>query len=252
MSKLRALIFDVDGTIADTERDGHRLAFNRAFANWGLDWEWSVELYKELIAIGGGKERILFYQNHYQPEFVPPIPLDRWLVELHITKSEYYQQLLASGAIPLRIGVKRLLSEAREQGIRLAIASTSALPNVTNLLTYTLGSESIDWFEIIAAGDIVSAKKPAPDIYHYVLQNLELSPSECVVLEDSPQGLQAALAANLTTIITVNDYTKNEDFAGAKLVLNHLGEPDHPFGAIAGNVGDASYLDLSLIRSLIA
>ena len=244
MTKLKALIFDVDGTIAETEKNGHRVAFNRAFAAAELNWHWSVEFYRELLAISGGKERIRFYVEQYKPERQAQEDLTNFITKLHLAKNKYYRQLLGQGAIPLRLGVERLITEAREQGIRLAIATTSALPNTLALLQKFLNP---DWFEVIAAGDIVPVKKPAPDIYHYVLQQMNLKPEDCLVLEDSHHGLQAATIAGLKTIVTVNDYTKNQDFSNAVLVLNHLGEPEQPFKVIQGQIQDANYLDLKSI-----
>lgn len=224
---MTAFIFDVDGTIAETERYGHRIAFNRAFAEAGLNWYWSESVYGELLAISGGKERISHYIYHYLPDYSPPEPLDKFIQELHAAKSNHYRQILQGGKIPLRPGVKRLLTEAQSVGIRLAIATTSSLENTTALLESQL-KDTIS-FEIIAAGDIVANKKPAPDIYHYVLRRMNISPKSALAFEDSQQGVLAATRAGLKTIVTLNDYTKTQNFSSAALVLSDLGEPDQPF-----------------------
>jgi HAD superfamily hydrolase (TIGR01509 family) len=247
MTQLQALIFDVDGTLADTERDGHRVAFNRTFAAAGLDWDWSVSLYGELLAIAGGKERIGYYLEEYRQNFQPPDNLQEWIADLHGQKNKYYKKLLEEGAIPLRSGVKRLLAEARSQGVRLAIATTSALPNALALLEQTLDPT---WFEVIAAGDIVPAKKPAPDIYHYVLAQMGLEAKDCLVFEDSHHGFTAADRAGVKTIVTVNDYTRHQDFSGALLVLDSLGEPDRPCRVLAGNADAIAYLDFRQLLHL--
>lgn len=244
---LKALIFDVDGTLAETERDGHRIAFNQAFAKTGLKWNWSVDLYGELLEVPGGKERIRFYLEKYKPQLETPENLDEFIVALHRLKTEYYRELLASGAIPLRPGVKRLIEAAKTTGLRLAIATTSALPNAMALVEKNLNPE---WFEVIAAGDIVPAKKPAPDIYYYVLEKLELDPQDCLVFEDSYHGLQAATKAGLKTIVTVNNYTQNQDFSDAILVVNHLGEPDEPSTCISGQLEGVSYVDIPQLQKL--
>ncbi len=207
-------------------------------------------MYGKLLAVAGGKERINFYISQYQPKFESLIPLPELIYNLHKSKTNYYQKLLATSAIPLRPGVKRLLIEVRTNKIRLAIATITTLANVTTLLEYTLGKESISWFEIIAAGDIVPAKKPAPDIYYYVLEKMNIQPDNCIVFEDSHHGLQAALQTGLKTIVTVNDYTRNQDFTGATLVLNHLGEPEQPFTILSGDTKGRTYCDLKLIQSL--
>ena len=180
MPCLKALLFDVDGTLADTERDGHRVAFNRAFQEAGLDWDWTVEIYGKLLEVTGGKERIKHYLNLYRPDFTAPGDLDEFIAGLHKSKTRHYVNLLENAEIPLRPGVKRILQEARAAGLRLAIATTTTPVNVSALLTNTLGAESLDWFDVIAAGDIVPQKKPASDIYEYAMQHMSLTPDECI------------------------------------------------------------------------
>jgi len=222
---IKALIFDVDGTLADTERDGHRVAFNQAFAEAGLDWYWDVAIYGQLLKVTGGKERIRHFIENFRPAIDAGVKLDNLIPALHQSKTRHFVTLLQSGAIPLRPGVERLLNEARASGLRLAIATTTTPENVTTLLTATLGEESIDWFDVIAAGDVVPEKKPAPDIYLYALQKLGLKASECLAFEDSDNGLLSATGAGLITIVTVNGYTREQDFSAAALVLDQLDEP---------------------------
>ena len=249
---LKALIFDVDGTLADTEKDGHRVAFNAAFKEAGLDWEWSVELYDKLLAVTGGKERMNYYLDNFNTEFIRPDNLQEMIADLHKTKTRHYTELLAKGAIPLRPGVKRLIDEARAAGLRLAIATTTTPENVTALLENTLGKESIDWFEVIAAGDIVPAKKPAPDIYDWALKEMKLEAADCLAFEDSENGIKSSQGADLKTIITVNDYTLDHDFSGAAIVLDNLGEPDHAFSVISGDTNTKTYVDLDYLTQIHA
>ncbi len=208
----------MDGTLAETEKDGHRIAFNQAFKQANLSWEWDVNLYGKLLKVAGGKERIKYYLDNFI-DFTPPDHLDQLIPRLHSIKNQFYQNLLVNATIPLRPGVENLIIEAHNQGIRLAIATTSALANAMALLDNTLVSS---YFEIIAAGDIVEKKKPAPDIYNYVIEKMDLAAENCLVIEDSEQGCRAATRAGLPTIITVNDYTKNDNFESALLVLNSL------------------------------
>jgi len=252
MNELKALLFDVDGTLADTERDGHLVAFNRAFANAGLDWHWSSELYGELLAVTGGKERLRFYLDEYKPDFEYSGDLDDFIKQLHIAKTGLYVEILAEGGIPLRSGVERLIEEARAADMRLAIVTTTSPDNVAALLTHALAPDAMSWFDVIAAGDVVPAKKPAPDIYHYAMQEMGLGPADCIALEDSRNGILSAQGAGLRTIITVDGYTRGSDFSGAAIVLDQMGEPDAPFTVLAGDAGTSRYLDLALVKRLHA
>lgn len=249
---LKALIFDVDGTLADTEKDGHRVAFNSAFKAAGLDWVWDEELYGKLLAVTGGKERMNYYLDNFNTTFERPDNLQEMIAELHNSKTGFYTKLLGEGAIPLRPGVKRLIEEARTAGLRLAIATTTTPENVTALLENTLGKESIDWFEVIAAGDIVPAKKPAPDIYDWALKEMKLDAADCLAFEDSENGILSSQGANLKTIITVNDYTLDHDFTGASIVLDNMGEPDQAFNVITGCAVEYTHLNLDMLKAIHA
>jgi HAD superfamily hydrolase (TIGR01509 family) len=250
---LKALIFDVDGTLADTERDGHRVAFNQAFAEAGLDWDWGVDLYGELLTVTGGKERMHYYVNRYRPDYAKPVDFNSLVAHLHSAKTRHYTKLLGHGVIPLRPGVYRLLEDARRAGTRLAIATTTTPANISSLLQNSISPDAESWFEVIGAGDAVAAKKPAPDIYRYVLERLKLSPQQCMAFEDSENGLRAALAAGLKTVITINDYTHAHDFRGAAIVLNHFGEPDMACQVLSGpRLNGVIMLDLPLIRHLLS
>ena len=247
---LLALLFDVDGTLADTERDGHRPAFNQAFKDAGLDWVWDVALYGKLLAVTGGKERMKHYIDHFRPDYRKPDNFEALVVDLHKAKTRHYTALAAQGGIPMRPGVKRLLNEARAAGLRLGIATTTTPENVTVLLEHSLGSGTQDWFEIIAAGDIVLSKKPAPDIYQYALEKMGLNPADCLAFEDSENGLRSSLGAGLKTLVTVNDYTLDHDFTGASVVLSDLGEPSAPNRRITGADLNQSFVDVAYLRAL--
>lgn len=247
--RLKALIFDVDGTLADTERDGHRPAFNSAFAELGLNWHWDEVLYGELLAVTGGKERIKYFVEGFLPPEQRPRDVDRLAAEIHRVKTRCYTELVGRGALPLRPGVRRLLTEARSAGLRLAIATTTTPANVTALLRHSLGEGTEAWFEVIAAGDIVPAKKPAPDIYVWALDALQLAPSECLAFEDSGNGIHASLGAGIATVVSVNGYTQSDNFEGALAVLSDLGEPHAPCQVLQGNLMGKACVDIDLLKA---
>jgi len=224
MAELKCILWDVDGTLADTERDGHRVAFNMAFEEAGLERRWDVTTYGELLAVTGGKERIRF--DHQRRDLAAPSTDD--IARLHASKTRHYQNLIASGRIPLRPGVRRLLEEAYASGITLGVATTTTPAALDALIEHSLGSEWFDRFAVLAAGDIVPAKKPAPDIYTYAMDQLGVSSHETLAMEDSGNGWKSASAAGLKCVVTINDYTKDHDFSGADLVVSELGEPDFP------------------------
>jgi HAD superfamily hydrolase (TIGR01509 family) len=216
--RARALIFDVDGTLAETE-EVHRKAFNAAFATTGLDWCWGRIIYKELLQVAGGKERIRAYDRLRGR---PPLLSDSDVAELHQAKTRIYAELIESGGCPLRAGIKDLLDAARNRGQRLAIATTTSRDNVDVLLTAALGKDWSDLFVAIVAGDEVPSKKPAPDVYLEVLSRLTLPASECLAIEDSGNGLVAASRAGIPVLISRSAYFRDDDFSAAALVVDDL------------------------------
>ena len=223
-----ALIFDCDGVLADTERYGHLPAFNETFAAFGLPVRWSDAEYAQRVLIGGGKERMA---SLLTPEFVAAnhLPTDRaaqaeMLAQWHRHKTATYTAMVADGAMPARPGIARIVEEAAAAGWQLAVASTSAEPSVRAVLEHAVGSERTKDFTVFA-GDVVPAKKPDPAIYRLAIGRLDLRPEQAVVVEDSANGLRAALGAGLACVVTVSTYTAAEDFTGASLVVSSLGDP---------------------------
>jgi HAD superfamily hydrolase (TIGR01509 family) len=227
----RALIFDCDGVLADTEQFGHLPAFNEMWRQIGVPWEWSVEEYGRKLRIGGGKERMasLLDEDAFLVRYTPPAG-DEERKELiaawHKRKSAIYTDIVNSGRIPPRPGVRRLAEEALAQGWTLAVASTSAQESVYAVLRHAMGTATAGRFALVLAGDVVKAKKPAPDIYLLASERLRIAPRDCVVIEDSNNGLAAAVAAGMRCVVTVSGYTADEDFSDASLVLSCLGDPN--------------------------
>jgi HAD superfamily hydrolase (TIGR01509 family) len=235
----RALIFDCDGVLADTEPDGHLVAFNRMWKKLGVPWQWSKEQYGEKLKIGGGKERMasLFNDADFLSCFIPPEGVEErksLVAAWHKEKTAIYQEIINSGQIPSRPGIKRLSQEALHAGWKLAVASTSAPDAVAAVLRHAVGEELAKKF-LVLSGDIVPKKKPAPDIYLLALDRLKLSPQNCVAVEDSRNGMLAAYAAHIPVIVTLSEYTRKENFDEAEFVVDSLGEPGEPKSKISAN-----------------
>jgi HAD superfamily hydrolase (TIGR01509 family) len=251
MTIVKALIFDLDGTMADTE-ETHRQAFNAAFLEHALWWDWSREQYQGLLRISGGKERIAVYIDSLKATTEEKARLLGLVPMIHGTKTRVFGELIADGRAALRTGVARLIREARDAGIKLGIASTTSPENVSALLRAQLGAESYRFFDAIACGDLVAHKKPAPDIYTLALAMLGLGAGECVAFEDSVNGLAAAKAAGLYTVVTPNFWSMADDFTDADLLLQDLGDPGQPFDERTAKIVGAPWLGLAQLEQLHA
>jgi HAD superfamily hydrolase (TIGR01509 family) len=230
MAELKAILWDQDGVIIDTEKDGHRVAFNKMFKEFGYDFEWDVDTYGELLKVSGGKERM----RHYFTEKGIVLKGDKekddeLLLEHHLKKTAIFVEMIESGILPLRAGVKRLMQEAMRAGLRLGVCTTSNERSANAIAQGMLGD--ID-FEFVLAGDVVKKKKPNPDIYLLALEKSGLSPDECIVVEDSRNGILAAKAAGLRALATTNIYTENEDLSDASIIVTSLGDPDGEKGVL--------------------
>ena len=244
--KIEGIIFDVDGTIADTE-DIHRQAFNKAFSKFDLNWHWSKEKYHELLFISGGKERItrcLAEDNATKKN-------TGFIEKLHKCKSECYRSILLSSDISLRPGVKRLITEAKEKNIKIGIATNSSTENLQALIKKTFKVEPEKLFNTIVTNNIIIDKKPSPEVYYRALKNLELSANKCIAVEDTANGNASAIRAGLRTVITTHAYTADNDFDGASLVLNNLGEPEEGFCVDEKFYCKKNYVDIELLNKII-
>ncbi|XP_075494075.1 CBBY-like protein [Primulina tabacum] len=228
----KALLFDCDGVLVDTEKDGHRLSFNETFAEKQLGVTWDVDLYGELLKIGGGKERMTAYFNKVGwPDNAPKIEEERkqFLASLHKRKTELFMALIEKKLLPLRPGVAKLLDQALGNGVKVAVCSTSNEKAVSAVVSFLLGPERAEKIQIFA-GDVVPRKKPDPAIYLLAAETLGIEPSSCVVVEDSAIGLAAAKAAGMKCIVTKSGYTGDEDFSNADAVFDCIGDsPEEGF-----------------------
>ena len=218
---IKAILFDVDGTLSETE-EIHRRSFNQAFGVHGLPWHWNRVDYRKLLDVSGGKERIRFYLSARPDDLLLIGNLDEFVRSVHATKTDIYTQLVEDGAAELRPGIRELIDQTTRLGIRRAIATTTSLPNVEALLGAAYGRDGMALFETICAGDSVPNKKPAPDVYLATLEEMKLRPDECIAIEDSRNGLVAATAAGIPTVVTPGIYTDDQNFDEAMLVTADL------------------------------
>jgi HAD superfamily hydrolase (TIGR01509 family) len=236
MAEIKALIFDQDGVIIDTERDGHRVAFNKTFKEFGFNVEWDVDYYHELLQIAGGKERM---KHHLRTRGfgieIQPEQEEELINRLHKRKTEIFIELIESGQLPPRPGIKRIMGEAMDRGIKMGICTTSN-EKAAHAVAYKI-LEGFT-FDFVLAGDVVSKKKPDPEIYLLALQRSGLKPQECIVIEDSRNGVLAAKAAGMHVVATTNYYTEREDLSQADIVVTCLGDPEGQKGELKrGGVG---------------
>jgi len=236
MAEIKAVFFDQDGVIIDTERDGHRVAFNRTFKEFGYDFEWDVEFYHELLQVSGGKERM---KHHLRTKGfgveIKPEDVDDHIKSMHLRKTAIFVEMIESGELPLRPGVKRLMQETNDAGLILGVCTTS---NERSAKAVAYGVLKDIKFEFVLAGDIVSNKKPDPEIYNLALEKTGFKPEECIVIEDSRNGVLAANAAGLNIVATTNIYTASENLSDADIIVTTLGDPDGEKGEL--KQGDSS------------
>lgn len=244
---LEAVIFDVDGTLADTE-EAHRRAFNETFREFELPWDWDPGLYRELLSVAGGKERLRHYCRACCPHWLERRDADEWLAELHRRKTQRYAEAIVSGEVAPRPGVVRLICELQRQGVRLAIATTTSRSNVEALLRGSLAAVPGDAFEVIGAGEQAREKKPSPTIYQWVVAQLGLAPGACLAIEDSENGVRSARDAGVPVVVTESRWSRGDDFSGSLAVVSDLGEPGAPCRLVAGDAAGMDVVDLALLK----
>ena len=252
--KLQALLFDCDGVLAETERDGHRVAYNRAMKEMGIHAEWSEEEYAELLLTAGGKERLKYYFNKYPSRFPNDTYNSDLIEEIYQKKTGIFKSLVNNGALPSRPGIARLIREAHDNGLFLFVCSTSHRESVQALLLHNYGKECLDWFTKLYCADATAKKKPAPDIYLLARDEYKLDEKRCFVIEDSRNGLLAAKGAGMHCLITQSVYTVNEDFSEADLVATNLGEPGTEQARIIRSsrpIPDRGYITVEDLDSLL-
>ncbi len=224
MSQIKAVFFDQDGVIIDTERDGHRVSFNMTFKEFGFDDEWSVDYYHELLQIAGGKERM---KHHWKTKGfskqMTEEEIDALIPQMHKRKTALFVELIETGKLPLRPGIHRFMKEALEAGLKIAVCTTSNEQAAKAITEKILADIK---FDLVLAGDVVSKKKPDPEIYNLALSKLGLKPEEVFVVEDSKNGVAASKAAGMKTIVTTNGYTEKEDVSAGDVIVSCLGDPD--------------------------
>ena len=230
MAKIKAVFFDQDGVIIDTERDGHRVSFNMTFKEFGFSDEWSVDYYHDLLQIAGGKERMKHHlETRGFSKPVPPEKADDLIKEMHKRKTAIFVELIETGKLPLRPGIHRFMQEAMQAGLKIGVCTTSNEQAAKAITEKILADIK---FDIVLAGDVVSHKKPDPEIYNLALNKTGLKPDEVMVVEDSRNGVLAAKAAGTHVIVTTNGYTEKEDVSGGDIIVTCLGDPDGEKGRL--------------------
>lgn len=249
MGKIKAVFFDQDGVIIDTEKDGHRVSFNMTFKEFGFTDEWSVDYYHDLLQIAGGKERMKHHlQTRGFSKPVPPEEVDELIKSMHKRKTALFVELIETGKLPLRPGIHRFMKEAMDAGLKVGVCTTSN-EQAAKAITEKILSDIK--FDIVLAGDVVSNKKPDPEIYNLALSKTGLKPDEVIVVEDSRNGVLAAKAAHANVIVTTNSYTEKEDVNSGDIIVTCLGDSDGEKGHLTKGGSNLKFDGVLHIKDLI-